>query len=89
LATHPKAEVRNGAEAARLAERACALTGGNEPHYLAALAAAYAEAGRFDDAIRTATKGRDLALAAGNKQLAAEAGERLALYARRQPYRRQ
>jgi len=87
LASHPMAEVRDGAEAVRLAQRACELTGGNEPHYLAALDAAYAEAGRFDDAIQTARKGRDLALAAGNKPLAAEAEARLALYGRRRPFR--
>jgi hypothetical protein len=89
LATHPSAAVRNGAEAVRLAERARDLTGGTEPHYLAVLDAAYAEAGRFDDAIQTASKARDLALAAGNKSLADEAEGRLALYAHKQPYRRQ
>lgn len=89
LATHPLAEVRNGAEAVRWAQRACELAGGQEPHFLATLDAAYAEAGRFDDAIRTATQGRDLALAAGDRKLAAEADARLALYARKQAFRQQ
>lgn len=51
LATHPDARLRNGAEAQQLAER---LTSEHpdQPALLATLAAAYAEVGRFDDAIR-------------------------------------
>jgi len=89
LATNPRAEIRNGAEAVRLAERACDLAGGKEPHFLATLDAAYAEAGRFEDAIRIAIQGRDLAHAAGNQPLAAEAERRLALYQRKQAFRQQ
>src|SRR5262249_26704337 len=51
LATHPKAEARNGAEAVRLAERACAMVGTNQPRFWGTLDTAYAEAGRFPDAI--------------------------------------
>ena len=87
LATHPSAQVRNGAEAVRLAERACHLTGDKEPHFLATLAAAYAEAGRFEEAVRTAHHARALAQAAGDRKLVAEAEARLALYGRQQPYR--
>lgn len=54
LATAASAEWRNGAEAVRLAERANALTDYADVNYLDTLAAAYAEAGRFDDAVRTA-----------------------------------
>jgi tetratricopeptide (TPR) repeat protein len=61
-ATHPDAKLRDGPEAVRLAERACRAMeiGGREwrPSGVAAdcldtLAAAYAEVGRFDDAIKT------------------------------------
>ena len=53
-ATCPIAAFRNGAEAVRLAERACELTKRKNPGMLDTLAAAYAEAGRFADAVKTA-----------------------------------
>jgi Flp pilus assembly protein TadD len=37
-----------------LAEKACKATNNTDPEFLDTLAAAYAEAGRFDDAVRTA-----------------------------------
>ena len=40
----------------KLAERGCQLTGQRDPRLLDALAAAYAEAGRFEDAVRTAER---------------------------------
>ena len=87
LATHPKAEVRNGVEAVRLAERASELTGRQEVNILGTLAAAYAEAGRFPDAIVTAKQVRELALAAGRNDLAEQAEGRLNLYESGKPYR--
>jgi Flp pilus assembly protein TadD len=47
LATYPDSNLRDGAEAVRLAERACALTDRSVPALLATLAAAYAETGDF------------------------------------------
>jgi len=47
FATYPDSNARNGAEAVRLAERACALTDRRVPALLATLAAAYAETGDF------------------------------------------
>jgi tetratricopeptide (TPR) repeat protein len=47
LATYPDSNTRDGAEAVRLAERACALTDRRVPALLATLAAAYAETGDF------------------------------------------
>jgi tetratricopeptide (TPR) repeat protein len=64
LATQPEATLRNGPEAVRLAERACALAGRTAPEMLAALAAAYAEAGRFSEAIKVVEEAR--ALSSGN-----------------------
>jgi protein O-mannosyl-transferase len=61
LASHPDPTIRNGKEAVELAERACRLTDNGQPFFLGTLAAAYAEAGRFNDAITTAGKARDLA----------------------------
>jgi tetratricopeptide (TPR) repeat protein len=65
LATHPRAEFRNGKEAVSLAERACALTGHEDASMLCTLAAAQAEAGDFRLAVQTAEKGEKLAEAAG------------------------
>jgi tetratricopeptide (TPR) repeat protein len=86
LATHPKAESRNGAEAVRLAERACAMTGTNQPRFLSTLDTAYAEAGRFPDAIRTAEKARDLARIAEQNGMADAASARIELYRKGQAY---
>jgi Flp pilus assembly protein TadD len=47
FATYPDSNARDGAEAIRLAERACALTDRRDPALLATLAAAYAETGDF------------------------------------------
>ncbi len=54
LATHDSPDVRDADEAVRLAERACVLTGRQDAAKLDTLAAAYAEAGRFPEAVRTA-----------------------------------
>ncbi|HYA79178.1 MAG TPA: tetratricopeptide repeat protein, partial [Candidatus Nitrosopolaris sp.] len=51
LATAPEAALRDGHEAVRLAEHACQLTGYKEALLIGTLAAAYAEAGRYDDAV--------------------------------------
>jgi hypothetical protein len=50
------------------------------------LAAAYAEAGRFDDAIATAQKACALATAAGEQDLLEKNQKLLALYRAHQPY---
>ncbi|HVM48517.1 MAG TPA: tetratricopeptide repeat protein [Candidatus Acidoferrum sp.] len=86
LATSSRAEVRNGAEAVRLAERACELTGRKEARYLGTLDAAYAEAGRFAEAITVAQEARSLALSAGDRELADLATARLQLYRTGKPY---
>jgi tetratricopeptide (TPR) repeat protein len=87
LATHPQAEFRQGHEAVRLAERACALSGRQVPLYLGTLAAAYAETSQFDQALRTAREARDKAAAAGQTELAARNAELLRHYETFQPYR--
>ena len=89
LATHPQAKARNGTEAVRLAERACQLSGGKVARFLGTLDAAYAEAGRFADAVNAAEKGRELALLAGEKDIAQAAESRLILYRKQRPYHQQ
>jgi tetratricopeptide (TPR) repeat protein len=56
---------RNGIEAVALAERANTLTAGTQPFVLDTLAMAYAEAGLFPDAQRSARAALQLAAAAG------------------------
>src|SRR4029077_2781765 len=59
-ATAPGASLRNGTRAVELAERALKLAGGINPILHRTLAAAYAEAGRFDAAIPNAGRGHAL-----------------------------
>lgn len=87
LAASPDPSVRNGAEAVTLAQRAVELTGGQEAIYLDTLAAAYAEAGRFPDAIETAQRALRVATRQDQSQLREGLAARLGLYQARQPYR--
>ncbi len=80
LAANPDASLRDGAEAVALAERACKLTNYKEPLLIGTLAAAYAEAGRFPEAVSAAEKARELALAGGLQEIARKNGELLELY---------
>jgi tetratricopeptide (TPR) repeat protein len=53
LACARDSRVRNGAEAVRLATRAAELTGWQQPAVLETLAAAHAEAGQFEEAVKS------------------------------------
>jgi Flp pilus assembly protein TadD len=86
-ATNPHEQFRDGPEAVRLAERACQLTEYKEPIFISTLGAAYAEARRFDDAVKTATKARDLARSAGKQDLVKKNEELINLFTARQQYR--
>ena len=86
LATAPDAQVRNGVEAVRLSERACRLTQDRQPMFIGTLAAAYAEAGRFDEAIATAQKAMALATAAKSEDLVRKNRELLEIYQQKKPY---
>ena len=61
MAAWPEAAIRNGARAVELAQRANQLSGGQNLLILHTLAAAYAEAGRFTEAITTARQALELA----------------------------
>jgi len=56
LATCPDESVRDGKRAIQMATRACDMTGWVSGWELATLAAAYAEVGQFDEALRYQTK---------------------------------
>jgi tetratricopeptide (TPR) repeat protein len=80
LATCPEASVRNGARAVELAQQAERLSGGTSPEILDTLAAAYAEAGRFDEAVTTARRALNLLATQTNQPLATAIQNRLRLY---------
>ncbi len=86
LAANARPELRDGPQAVDLAARACALTQDTQPKMIGTLAAAYAEAGRFAEAAASAQKARDVALAQGDKNLAARNAELLKLYRAHQPF---
>jgi Flp pilus assembly protein TadD len=86
LATAPDARFRNGAEAVRRAEQACRLTDYKLPLFVGTLAAAYAEAGRFDDAVKAAEQAIALATAEKKEALANKNRELLKLYQAKQAY---
>ena len=87
LATSAEAELRDGAQAVYYAKRACELTHYREIVLIGTLAAAYAEAGRFDEAIATAQKACDLASELNEQALLKRNRELLELYRKHQPYR--
>ena len=80
LALDPDSEVRDVAEARRLAERLAGFGGYQEPVSLDLLAAVYAADGDFELAVRTAELAASQASAAGEEAFAQEIRERLALY---------
>jgi tetratricopeptide (TPR) repeat protein len=67
MAASPFPELRNGAQAVKLAARACELDHNQQPIFIGTLAAAYAEAGRFDEAVAAAQQAHDLALELAGK----------------------
>ncbi len=87
LATNPNASLRNGAEAIKLAEQAVRLSDEQEPAVFGTLAAAYAEAGRFPEAVQTAERALTLATGQNNTVLAETLQTRIKLYQAGLPYR--
>ncbi len=87
-ATHEIAALRSGTEAIGLAEKACWLTGYSQARALDTLGAAYAEAGRFPEAIETARKALSIiATTGGQGDLAEGIAQRLHAYGAGRPWR--
>ncbi|MBL9093106.1 MAG: tetratricopeptide repeat protein [Planctomycetaceae bacterium] len=82
LATAPDAKSRNGAEAVKYALKACELNQWKRTSNIVALAAAYAEDGKFDLAVKYQRQ----AVQAAGQELKAEFQERLELYQSGKPY---
>jgi tetratricopeptide (TPR) repeat protein len=87
LATGADARLRNGAEAIRLAGQSCALTGFKQADPIGTLAAACAEAGRFDEAVRIQENLLAAAREAAQADWVAESQRRLDLYKANTPLR--
>lgn len=87
LAASPAASDRNGAEAIRLAERAVKLSKGQEPVYLDTLAMAYAEDGKFGQAVKTAELAQQLAKRQNLSSVAEDLNQKIAMYENKHAYR--
>jgi len=87
LATDPDAKIRSQGDAVAMAERAARMTRGQDPTVMDALAAAYADQGRFAEAQRAAQAAQKQFAAANATKLADQVGQRLQLYRRSKPYR--
>jgi len=85
LATSPEDDVRDAARAVEVGERAVRLTSRQDPLSLDTLAAAYAEAGRFNEAAATAHEALELEARRGTVDRAL--ADRLSLYTSGQKFR--
>ncbi|HYV30505.1 MAG TPA: tetratricopeptide repeat protein, partial [Candidatus Binatia bacterium] len=86
LATHPDANARNVSESIRLGQQLVELSAYKNWMSLDTLAAGYAAAGRYPEAVRAAEKALELVQAVSAQDAPAVA-ERLMLYQQGKPYR--
>jgi tetratricopeptide (TPR) repeat protein len=84
LATHPDARIRDPARAVAVAEHAHRLAGPKNAEFLDVLAAAYAAAGKFDQAVAQARLA--MAVAGTNAPAGMEIRARLTLYESGKPF---
>ena len=86
LATASDPRIRDGKVAVRWAEKCAAAMGNEVPEVLDTLAAAYAEAGQYPQAVSMAGKAIKLARANHQDQLANQMEKRLRIYTAGRPY---
>ena len=82
-----KAASQHAAQAVRLAEQACRISGCKQSGEVDTLAVAYANAGRFEEAVKTAEEAFSIAKAAGEDDFADSIRARVDLYKKRAPFR--
>jgi tetratricopeptide (TPR) repeat protein len=87
LATASQPSLRDGPRAVELAAQASQAAAGSNPVILRTLAAAYAQAGQFPNAVQTAQKALQLAPAQSNANLANALLREIKLYEAAQPFR--
>ena len=86
LATSVDPDIRDGDRAVELAERVCSQAAARDPSNLDTLAAALAEAGRYDDAVKAIKEAIGKAKAAGDLNASRSMERRLMLYQQQKPY---
>ena len=87
MSTSPYSEERVDFWPVCLAQQAIEAVGETRPLFLDVLAAAYAQSGRFDEAISTTTKAVEMAESQRQFAMANEMRTRLKLYQNHEPYR--
>ncbi len=87
LSAGPDDSLRNGARAVELARNLNRVSKQNNPFFIRTLAAAYAEAGQFDAAVKTAQGASELANAQGQHGLAVQIQDETDLYRQHLPFR--
>jgi tetratricopeptide (TPR) repeat protein len=88
LATCPDAKYRDGKKGVESAMKACELSGWQDPTYLGNLAAAYAETGDFENAVKWQKKAFEFPSYGRDHKDTAELGRQLLrLYENKKPYR--
>jgi tetratricopeptide (TPR) repeat protein len=83
-AVSPDGKFRNGLQAVEYARKACELSGWKDEGYIDTLAAAYAEVGNFDEAVKWQTECLKFKMP---KEEMDQCRQRLALYEQKKPYR--
>jgi tetratricopeptide (TPR) repeat protein len=86
LATCPVVELRDAPQAIEIGEALAKATARKSPEPLDTLAAAYAEVGRFDEAVAVAHEALALAESNNDTNLTAQLAARIALYEKRRPF---
>ncbi len=85
LATSTDDKLRDGARAVKLATKACEVTEFKKAHILSTLAAAYAETGDFDSAVKWSTKAVELGVE--EKEVDDQLKKELESYQQKKPWR--
>jgi len=85
--TNPDEKFRNGEEAVKLAEGAVKATGGRMHQLIDTLACAYAEVGRFPDAVKRIDEAASLATDPAQKSFLEQYRTRQKLFRTKKPFR--